>query len=97
MGLRNKQYCILNKQYSKEEYETLVPQIIEKMITDGERGESFDPRIAPFGYNESLADEHFPRDKETALAEGYRRCDYEAPFPQIGESIVGSALPDSIQ
>ena len=33
-GLRNKQYCILNKQYSKEEYEKLVPQIIEKMKAD---------------------------------------------------------------
>ncbi|MEK7636035.1 MAG: hypothetical protein AAB405_03010 [Patescibacteria group bacterium] len=29
VGLRNKQYCILNKQYSKEEYEKLVPQIIK--------------------------------------------------------------------
>jgi len=34
IGLRNKQYCILNKQYTKEEYEKLVPQIIEKMIAD---------------------------------------------------------------
>jgi hypothetical protein len=33
-GLKNKQYCILNKQYSKEEYEKLVPQIIEKMQAD---------------------------------------------------------------
>ncbi len=30
-GLRNKQYCILNKQYTKEEYEALVPKIIEHM------------------------------------------------------------------
>ncbi|RME55830.1 hypothetical protein D6779_11765, partial [Candidatus Parcubacteria bacterium] len=28
IGLRNKQYCILNKQYTKEEYEKLVPKII---------------------------------------------------------------------
>ncbi len=31
IGLRNAKYCILNKQYSKEEYEKLVPQIIEHM------------------------------------------------------------------
>ena len=30
-GLRHKQYCILNKQYTKEEYEKLVPKIIEAM------------------------------------------------------------------
>jgi hypothetical protein len=31
IGLRGKEYCILNKQYTKEEYEALVPKIIEKM------------------------------------------------------------------
>jgi len=31
IGLRNKQYCILNKQYTKQEYEELVPKIIEHM------------------------------------------------------------------
>ena len=35
-GLNSKQYCILNKQYSKEEYEKLVPKIIERMREDGE-------------------------------------------------------------
>lgn len=30
-GLQNKSYCILNKQYTKEEYEVLVPKIIEHM------------------------------------------------------------------
>ncbi|NUJ97275.1 hypothetical protein HGA92_00635 [Candidatus Gracilibacteria bacterium] len=33
VGLRNKSYCILNKQYTKEEYEKLVPKIIEHMMT----------------------------------------------------------------
>ena len=31
VGLRNKEYCILNKQYTKEEYEELVPKIIKQM------------------------------------------------------------------
>ena len=31
IGLRNKQYCVLNKQYTKEEYEELVPKIIKHM------------------------------------------------------------------
>ena len=30
-GLVEKQYCILNKQYTREEYESLVPKIIEHM------------------------------------------------------------------
>jgi hypothetical protein len=31
IGLRNQQYCILNKQYTKEEYEKTVALIIEHM------------------------------------------------------------------
>ncbi len=31
VGLNKKKYCILNKQYTKEEYEVLVPKIVEKM------------------------------------------------------------------
>jgi len=31
ISMKKKKYCILNKQYSKEEYENLVPKIIEHM------------------------------------------------------------------
>ncbi len=33
IGLRRKKYCILNKQYTKEEYEKILPKIIEHMRT----------------------------------------------------------------
>jgi hypothetical protein len=36
IGLRNKEYCILNKQYTKEEYEIQVAKIIEHMQQTGE-------------------------------------------------------------
>ena len=35
-SMRKKSYCILNKQYTKEEYESLVPRIIEHMMKTGE-------------------------------------------------------------
>ncbi len=35
IGLTNKHFCILNKQYTEEEYNELVPKIIEHMRTDG--------------------------------------------------------------
>ena len=31
IGLKNKEYCILNRQYTKEEYEVLLPKIIQDM------------------------------------------------------------------
>src|SRR3989344_406560 len=81
VGLRNKQYCILNKQYTKEEYEALVPRVIEHMnnmpYTDQQGriykyGEFFPPEFSPFAYNETIAQEYFPLAKAEALERGYR-------------------------
>lgn len=70
-GLRQKQYCILNKQYSKEEYGELVPRIIEHMKKTGEYGEFFPIAHSPHAYNDVQAQEYFPLTKEEALAKGY--------------------------
>ncbi len=94
--LRNKQYCILNKQYTKEQYEALVPKIIEHMIKTGEWWEFFSPSISPFGYNETMALEYFPVKKETALKQGFSWSDYEAPFPKVEKIIPADKLPDDI-
>ena len=97
VGLRNKQYCILNKQYTKEEYEVLVPQIIEKMRADGEWGEFFPATISPFGYNETVAQEYFPLSRDEATKDGvFNWSDYVAPFPKVEKIIPASRLPDSI-
>ena len=63
-GLRNKQYCIFNKQYTKEEYEVLVTKIIGHMQQTGERGEFFPSSMSSFGYNETVANEYYPINKE---------------------------------
>jgi hypothetical protein len=83
-GLRKKQYCIFNKQYTKEEYEKLVPKIIEHMqkttLRNGgsltgssacEWGQYFPVKYSPFGYNETVAQEYLPLTKEQAIAKGY--------------------------
>jgi hypothetical protein len=65
--LRNKQYCILNRQYTKVEYEMLVPKIIEKMISDGDWWEFFPASMSPFGYNETVAQEYYPLSRDEVL------------------------------
>lgn len=60
IGLSKKSYCILNKQYSKEEYEQTVATIISHMQTTGEWWEFLHPSLSPFGYNESVAQDYFP-------------------------------------
>ncbi len=75
IGLRNKQYCILNKQYSKEEYEKILPRIIEQMnkmpFTDkaGRKhgyGDFFPAELSPHAYNETIAQEYYTLTKEEA-------------------------------
>ena len=73
IGLRNKSYCIFNKQYSKEEYKELVSKLIEHMndlpYKDKtgrvyEYGDFFTADLSPFGYNETVAQELSPLTKK---------------------------------
>jgi hypothetical protein len=80
IALKNKQYCILNKQYTKEEYFKMVDKIkkhmdempyIDKKGNVYKYGEFFPPELCPFGYNEAVINDHFPLTKEEILEKGY--------------------------
>jgi len=103
VGLRKKQYCILNKQYTKEEYEELVPKIKEQMdampykdsLGRGYRyGSTFPPDVYGFAYNETIAQELFPISKEEAQKQGYRWVDFAAKNYKI--TLKPEDVPDSI-
>ncbi len=96
--LKNKQYCILNKQYTKEEYEALVPKIIEHMQRTWERWEFFPIKYSPFGYNETVAEDIFPLSKDQVIDKWYKRMDKEYPInvPEWIELVRAQDLPDNI-
>ncbi len=94
IGLKHKQYCILNQQYSKEAYEALKAKIIEHMKKKGEWGEFFPASLSPWGYNETVVDEYFPLSKEEAVAQGFTW--YESPKEQISQP-QSCSVPDHIQ
>lgn len=71
-GLKGAEYCIFNKQYTKEEYEQLVPKLIAHMKSTGEWGQFMPNIYSPFAYNESIVNEYYPMTKEQALAAGFR-------------------------
>lgn len=70
ISLNHKEYCILNKQYTEDEYNKLLPQIIAQMKKNGEWGEFFPLNLSPFAYNESVAQEYYPFTKEEVLSKG---------------------------
>lgn len=87
IGLCHKKYCILNKQYTKEEYESIVPEIIRQMEKAGEWGEFFPPKNSEFGYNETVANEQYPLDKKDALRQGFKWRDEEPLAKYQGEKV----------
>src|SRR3989344_4014278 len=104
IGVRKKEYCILNKQYTKEQYEELVPKIIQHMndmpYVDSKGriykyGEFFPTELSPFAYNETVAQEYFPLTKEQALEQGYKWKDKAARNYKI--EIKTENLPDNIK
>lgn len=66
IGLRNKSYCILNRQYSKEEYEKVLPKITQQMRSAKEYGEFFPAELSPFSYNETIAQDYYPTAQKSA-------------------------------
>ncbi len=101
IGLKKKEYCILNKQYTREEYEGLVPRIKDQMMaisyTDKvgrvyKFGEFFPIDFSPFAYNETLGREYFPISKRGAIERGYSWREPAAKNYQI--TIKPDQLPD---
>lgn len=103
MNLRNKEYCILNKQYTKEEYFSLRDKIIDDLgknpyIDNKGRiwkyGEFMPYDLSLFAYNESFAQQYFPLEKWEIKDIGFNyiesdKSDYKA-------TIKIKDIPDSI-
>jgi len=102
VGLRKQSYCILNKKYTKEEYEEIVPRIIEQMTKNGEWGEFLPVRICPWSYNETVASEYYSLLKEEVIERGwkwkeddpkeYEEQTYKIPdnIKDVGDDIIES-------
>ncbi len=80
VSLRKKEYCILNKEYSPEDYAKLKAQIIndtkERPYTDKKGrqytyGEMFPIELSPFAYNETSAQQFFPLNEQETKEQGY--------------------------
>lgn len=104
IGLKKGEYAIFNKKYSKEEYEKLVPRIIEHMnempyIDKKGRvykyGEFFPADLSPFAYNETGAADFYPLSKEEVLLKGFRWKDREKKNYEI--TIENRKLPETIK
>ncbi len=96
------EYCILNKQYTKKEYFSLVEKIkkhMEEMPYKDKLGkiyrygEMLPAELSPWSYNESTADEWFPKTKEGVTAAGLNW--YESDLPEYKNATM--KVPEHIR
>ena len=103
VGLVNAQYCILNMQYTEEDYFVLVEKIkkhmnetpyVDKKGRVYRYGEFFPYEMSPFGYNETNAFDFFPITEEEALEKGYNWTKKDKREYEV--TIDSTNLPESI-
>ena len=101
VGVKKKQYFILNKQYSKEEFFALREKIVKQMEelpyrdrqgNEYRYGEFFPTELSPFAYNETSAQDEFPLTKADAEAQGHTWNDNARPQYVVTKS--AGDLPD---
>jgi hypothetical protein len=101
INLKKKEYRILNKQYTKDEYEDLLIKIKKHMNEmpykdtlgrEYKYGEFLPMDMSPFAYNETVANEYFPLDEIDAEKRGLVWSKYEAE----GYMFSDYTIPDNI-
>ncbi len=104
VNMRKKKFCILNKQYSEEEYRALRGKIIADLDANPyvdakgrvwKYGEFLPYDLSPFEYNETTAAELYPLSKEGVLDNGFR---WREPVKSLhAVTLATDKIPDSIQ
>ncbi len=103
IGLKSAEYYILNKQYTKKEYEELVPKIIKHMSKIpyidkiGRKyyfGEFFPVELSPFPYNEGLAQQYYPLSQNEISNSGFSYLESEGRNYKI--NLLNQDIPDDI-
>jgi len=103
VGLRNKDYMILNKRYSKEEYNELLPKIKQHMLDmpyldkNGKiyiYGDFFPSQFSPFGYNETTAEDYIKLEEKDATQKGFNWNNYVSDTNYTFSDYI---IPDDIK
>jgi len=95
-GLKNASHFIFNKPYEKEEYEKIKGHIIQELKGKGLYGLMMPAQMAPFAYNETIAQDNFPLAKEEALKQGFR-WEEDIQKTEGKETMKPEDIPDHIK
>ncbi len=103
-GLKKAQYCILNKQYTKEGYAEMIEKIknqmkevpyVDKNAVVYEFGEFFPAELSYFGYNETMAQNHFPLNRDEVRVRNFNWRE-KLQMTTGKETLLPENVPDAI-
>lgn len=92
IGLKHKEFSILNKAYLKEEYFKIKTELEKKGELSVFPGQEF----STFAYNESAAQTQYPLAKEESLRQGFKWQD-EIPPTTGQETMKPEKMPDNLK
>ncbi len=96
VGIKKKQFCILNKEYPENEYWALLDEIKSKLLDEGMYGEFFPISCGLYPYNNTFAETNFPLKEEEAKSMGFLWEEKEDPTKIGIELVEANNLPDDI-
>jgi len=95
-AIKNGSFIILNKKYSKEEYQKIKNHIVKELNEKNIYGDFFPPDMAFFSYNETIGQDNMPLTREEALAQGFGWED-DIQKTEGKETIKPEKIPDHIK
>ncbi|MFA5995370.1 MAG: hypothetical protein WC801_02920 [Patescibacteria group bacterium] len=96
VSLHNNKYCILNKQYSEHDYKQLKFKLIKHMQKTGEWGEFMPMDISPWAYNETIANDYYPKNKDE-ISRLNGKWEDTLPGSYHQETLTMDKLPNAIK
>ncbi|EKE29830.1 MAG: hypothetical protein ACD_2C00091G0016 [uncultured bacterium (gcode 4)] len=97
VGLKNKKFCILNKQYSEEEWFELSDKIFMQMELDWILWESFPASMNPYFFNDTVAsmfNAWLSKDEAAMRWFMWREKELKVDIPENSETVKATELWD---
>ncbi len=97
VGLKDKEYCILNKQYSKEEWESVADVLFARLHEQEQLGEFFPWWMNPFYFNDTAAcllDQTFTKDEVNNSWYLWRDDEIKVDIPDRMEVVTTDELSE---
>ena len=95
-AVKSGSYCILNKKYSKEDYQKIKDHIKKELKEKDIYGDFLPSELSPFAYNETITQDNMPLTKNEVSAQGFR-WEEEIQKTEGRETIKPEEIPDHIK